>query len=114
MKLPVLQNLLPVPTPVIAKVSRLASHSPYCVGTGSGWKVKCAACLRCVFERELQLGVSFSRVAPKELCTPVPTPVIESLEFTPRMKNRAAAAITVVVPEQERQDELKYEDRLVK
>ena len=30
-------------------------------------------------------------------------PVMESLEFAPRMKNRAAAAMTVVVTEQEGQ-----------
>lgn len=42
----------------------------------------------------------------------MPTPAMESFEFAPRRKNRAAAAITVVMPEQEGQDELKCADRL--
>lgn len=38
--------------------------------------------------RELQLGDSFSKVPPPEM---------ESFGFAPRIRNRAAAAITVVV-----------------
>jgi len=45
---------------------------------------------------ELELGDSFSRAAVKGLWVPVPTPEMESFEFAPRMKNRAAAAIAVV------------------
>lgn len=57
--------------------------------------------------RELQLGDSFSRAAPKELGA------AESFEFAPRMKSRAAAAITVVMTEQEGQAEATSNDRLL-
>lgn len=57
--------------------------------------------------RELQFGDSFSSVTPKELGA------MESFEFAPRMKSRAAAAITVVVSEQEGQEEPTTKDRLL-
>lgn len=82
-------------------VSRLASHSPYCVGTGSGWKVKWATCRLCGFVQALQLADNFSKVAPYELLAPVPMPEMERLECKPRMKNRATDAITVVMADQE-------------
>lgn len=63
--------------------------------------------------RELQLCASFSRVAPNELWTPVPTRVKESFELEPRVKSRAAAAITIVMAKQEGQNESNCEDRLL-
>lgn len=41
-------------------------------------------------------------------------PRTESLELAPRMKNRATAAITVVMAEQEGQEKKKCKDRLLK
>lgn len=101
-------------SPANAHVSRITSHSPYCVATGSGWKVKWEACRRCVFVRALQLGDNFSKAAPNELCAPVPIPATESFELAPRMKSRATAAITVVMADQEGQEKSKCEDRLLK
>lgn len=57
--------------------------------------------------RELQFGDSFSSVAPRE------PGAMESFEFAPRMKSRAAAAITVVMGEQGGQDEPTTKDRLL-
>lgn len=85
---------------------RLAGHSPYCVGTGSGSKVKWEACRLCVLVQALQLGASFSKEAPNELWAPVPIPAKESFELAPRTRNRATAAITVVMADPGRAGEI--------
>lgn len=70
--------------------------------------------------RELQVGDAFSRAAPKEQWAPPPPPpptataTRDSFECAPRVKNRAAAAIAVVVTETGRAYELNCDDRLEK
>lgn len=60
----------------------------------------------CVLVRALQLGVSLSNVAPSELWGPLPIPAKESFELAPRTRNRATAAITVVVADPGRAGEI--------
>lgn len=81
-------------------------HSPYCVGTGSASYVKWEAFRLCVLVRALQLGVNCSNVAPRELWEPLPKPTKESFELAPRTRNRATAAITVVVADPGRAGEV--------
>lgn len=56
--------------------------------------------------RALQLGVSFSNVAPSGLWEPLPIAAKESFELAPRTRNRATAAMTVVVADPGRAGEL--------
>lgn len=70
------------------------------MGTGSGWKVKWAACLRwdsaCCGLRD-----RVTTAALKRLYDPLFSAETESLQFAPRNRNRAAAAMSVVVGDQE-------------
>jgi len=79
-------------------------HLPYWVVTGSGWKVKCAACLLCVFGLAVQSGYSLSRVSPKLLCTPPFNPVNEDLTPEVLQKSRVAAMFALGTKQNLRSD----------
>lgn len=70
---------------------------PYLVGTGSEWKVKCAACLFCVFSLNEQLAESLrSEIPAVLLCSPPHTSLTQALKAALLNHKRAAIADRVL------------------